>query len=154
MAAGGITFRDAELDDLPVIVALLADAHLGRAREDLDHPLDPAYIAAFAALEADANQRLIVAEISGAVVGTMQLSFLPGISRKGAWRCLIEAVRIEAARRDTGLGAVMIAWAVEQCRARGCHKVQLTTDKSRVDAHRFYERLGFVQSHFGYKLDL
>ena len=154
MAAGGITFRDAELDDLPVIVALLADDHLGRAREDLGHPLDPAYIAAFAALEADANQRLIVAEISGAVVGTMQLSFLPGISRKGAWRCLIEAVRIEAARRGTGLGAVMIAWAVEQCRARGCHKVQLTTDKSRVDAHRFYERLGFVQSHFGYKLGL
>ena len=152
--ASGLVFRDAELDDLPVIVALLADDHLGQTRENVSSPLDPAYIAAFTALEGDPNQRLIVAEIAGAVVGTMQLSFLPGISRKGAWRCLIEAVRIVAARRGTGLGAEMIGWATEQSRARGCHKLQLTTDKSRVDAHRFYEKLGFKQSHFGYKLEL
>ena len=150
----GLVLRDAELDDLPVIVALLADDHLGQSRENVSVPLDPAYIVAFTALEGDPNQRLVVAEIAGAVVGTMQLSFLPGLSRKGAWRCLIEAVRIEAARRGKGLGAEMIGWAAEQSRARGCHRLQLTTDKSRVDAHRFYEKLGFKQSHFGYKLEL
>jgi GNAT superfamily N-acetyltransferase len=90
----------------------------------------------------------------GEVVGTLQLSFLPGIARKGAWRGQIEAVRIAASRRGGGLGQHMFEWAIGECRARGCRLVQLATDRNRPDAHRFYERLGFVASHVGYKLAL
>ncbi len=157
-----LIFRDAVVSDLPAIVAMLADDRLGAKREDASLPLDPGYLAAFAAITANPNERLIVAEdvlivaeeLGGAIIGTMQLSFLPGLSSKGAWRGQVEAVRIRADRRGTGLGAAMMDWAVEQCRIRGCKSVQLTTNKSRTDAHRFYERLGFVQSHEGYKLTL
>jgi len=117
-------------------------------------PLDERYVAAFRAIEADANQQLVVVVDGAEVIGTLQLSFIPGIARMGAWRGQIEAVRIAAHRRDSGLGQKMFEWAIATCRSRGCNLVQLTTDRSRADAHRFYEKLGFVASHVGYKLAL
>lgn len=149
-----VTFRRAESHDLPAIVAMLADDALGSTREDPRLPLAPAYLDAFAAIQADPNQLLAVAEEDGPLAGTLQLTFLPGLSHMGAWRGQIEAVRVAATRRGSGLGAQMIEWAVEQCRARGCRMVQLTTSTSRKDAHRFYERLGFRHTHAGYKLSL
>ena len=147
-------FRNAELADLPALVAMLADDVLGAAREDASLPLDPGYAAAFAAIRANANLRLIVAVLDGRAVGTLQLVFVPGLARKGAWRGYIEGVRIAGDLRGQGLGDALVRWAVEQCRAQGCNSVQLTTDVSRADAHRFYERLGFKLTHKGYKLVL
>ena len=149
-----LVFRDATLADLPAIVALLAEDTLGEKRENPSRPLDPAYERAFATIAANPDQRQIVAERDGAVVGTMQLTFIPGIAFRGAWRGQIEAVRVAGNLRGGGIGAAMIVWAVEQCRARGCRMVQLTSDKSRLDAHRFYERLGWTRSHEGFKLKL
>jgi GNAT superfamily N-acetyltransferase len=149
-----IVFRSALLSDVPAIVALLADDPLGSQREVIGAPLDQRYVAAFQAIQADPNQHLAVAAEYGEVVGTLQISFIPGIARLGAWRGQIEAVRVAAHRRDSGLGKRMVEWAIGECRSRNCGLVQLTTDKSRVDAHRFYDKLGFVASHEGYKLYL
>jgi GNAT superfamily N-acetyltransferase len=149
-----IVFRSALLSDVPAIVALLADDQLGIQREITGTSLDQRYVAAFRAIEADANQHLVVAVENDEVVGTLQISFIPGIARIGAWRGQIEAVRVAAHRRDSGLGRRMVEWAIGQCRLRNCSLVQLTTDKSRVDARRFYDKLGFVASHEGYKLCL
>jgi GNAT superfamily N-acetyltransferase len=150
-----LLIRPALLDDLPAIVALLADDKLGAAREDLSQPLNPGYAAAFAAIQASPDQTLVVAEDErGRVVGTLQLILLAGIGRQGAWRGIIEGVRIASDRRSEGLGAQLVEWAVQICRERGCQAVQLTTDVSRLDAHRFYERLGFKLSHKGYKMIL
>lgn len=152
-----IVFRTATRADLAAIVALLADDPLGREREAASpatDAIDARYIAAFEAIAADANQQLVVATEGDTVVGTLQLSFIPGIARQGAWRGQIEAVRIASQRRDAGLGQRMFEWAIARCRERGCALVQLTTDKRRPDAHRFYEKLGFVASHEGYKLAL
>ena len=153
-----IAFRRATAADLPAIVALLADDALGASREDPGPPLNPAYMAAFEAIEADANQFLAVVERGeqeGArVIGCLQLSFIPGLSRLGAWRGQIESVRIASPERGGGLGRQMFEWAIEECRKRGCALVQLTTDKAREDARRFYEGLGFVGSHLGMKLAL
>ena len=147
-------FRVATLTDLPAIVALLAADTLGEKREDASQPLDPAYERAFGIIAASADQLQIVAEQGGLVVGTMQLTFIPGIAFHGAWRGQIEAVRVAQALRGQGIGAAMIAWALEQCRARGCAMVQLTSHKSRGAAHRFYERLGWTRSHEGFKIKL
>lgn len=147
-------FRPAAEADLPAIVRLLADDGLGRGREDASEPLNPRYLAAFAAVQADPNQLLVVADRAGAVAGTFQLSFIPGVSRLGSWRGQIEAVRVAASERGTGLGGEMMEWAIAECRRRGCALVQLTSDKARGDAHRFYERLGFTASHDGFKLNL
>lgn len=144
-------FRRATAGDVPAIVALLADDLLGAAREK---PGDPAYDAAFAAIDADPNQLLVVVEQAGVVVGCLQITFIPGLSHRGLWRGQIESVRIAASERGSGLGRRVFAWAIEQCRARGCGLVQLTTDKTRADARRFYEALGFVASHEGMKLRL
>ena len=149
-----VIYRDAVEADLPTIIAMFAEDQIGGRKDDPRLPLDPVYAAAFAALDADPNQRLIVAEIEGAIVGTMQLSFLPGLLNRGAWRGQIEAVRIATGQRSKGLGAAMIGWAVEQCRARGCFMAQLTSNNDRVAAHRFYERLGWKKSHAGFKLYL
>jgi GNAT superfamily N-acetyltransferase len=145
-------FREAVRDDLPAIIALLADDVLGKAR---DHAtIDERYEAAFAAITADPRNLLIVADDGGAVMACFQMTYIPGLGRHGAERCQIEAVRVRSDARGGGLGAAMMTWAIEQARARGCAMVQLTTDKSRVDAHRFYRRLGFVASHEGMKLVL
>jgi GNAT superfamily N-acetyltransferase len=149
-----VVFRDATLADLPAIVSLLAEDTLGEKREDPSLPLDPRYIAAFEIIAANPDQRQIVAELDGAVVGTMQLTFIPGIAFKGAWRGQIEAVRVAGRLRGGGIGAAMIGHAVELCRARGCTMIQLTSHKSRVRAHAFYERLGWNRSHEGFKLSL
>ncbi|KQV43644.1 MULTISPECIES: GNAT family N-acetyltransferase [unclassified Rhizobium] len=145
-------FRRAVAADLPAIVRMLADDPIGQGREAMDDALDTAYSAAFSAIDADPNQLLAVAEDDRGVIGTLQLSFIPGLSRKGAWRGQIEAVRVARDCRSEGLGRRMIEWAIAECRSRGCALVQLTTDKARPDAHRFYEQLGFVASHIGYKL--
>ncbi len=152
--AGALLMREAVRDDLPAIVALLADDANGALREDARLPLDPGYEAAFDAIASLPNQDLIVAERDGQVIGTMQLSYLPGLSYRGRWRGQIEAVRIATALRGQGLGSIMIAWAVERCRARGCGMVQLTSMRNRPEAHRFYERLGWERSHYGFKLTL
>ncbi len=149
-----IAFRRATPADVPAIVAMLADDPLGAAREDISAAAAPTYLAAFGAIDADPNQLLAVMTEEGRVVGTLQLTFIPGLSRKGALRGQIEAVRIVADRRGAGFGKRLFDWAIAQCRARGCRAVQLTTDKSRADAHRFYDRLGFEASHIGYKLAL
>jgi len=133
---------------------MLADDVLGATREDARLPLADAYLDAFAAIEADRNQFLAVAEIDGRVVGALQISFLPGLSHKGAWRGQIESVRVAGDQRRSGVGQALIGWAVEQCAARGCALVQLTTSNSRTDARRFYERLGFEATHTGMKRDL
>ncbi len=146
--------RPATAEDLGAIVALLADDPLGATRESPDLPLDPAYLQAFGAIEADPNQLLGVAIRDAAVVGCLQISFLPGLSRKGMWRAQIESVRVARACRGAGLGQRLILWAIERAQARGCGLVQLTSDKSRAGAHAFYGALGFVASHEGFKLAL
>ncbi|GAA4657816.1 GNAT family N-acetyltransferase [Streptomyces chumphonensis] len=147
-----LTMRPATADDLADIVALLADDPLGAARES---PGDLApYRAAFAAVAADPQQHLVVAERAGRTVGTLQLTVVPGLSRQGASRALVEAVRVHGDERGSGLGSELIGWAVAEARRLGCRLVQLTSDASRTDAHRFYERLGFTASHVGFKLTL
>jgi GNAT superfamily N-acetyltransferase len=146
--------REATADDLPAIIALLDDDEQSRGRELPDLPLDVRYRAAFDAIAADANQQLIVAELEDALVGTLQLTIIPGIAFRGAWRGQIEAVRIASSLRGGGYGSRMIEWAVERCRARGCRMVQLMSMNTRTDAHRFYERMGWKKSHFGFKLQL
>jgi GNAT superfamily N-acetyltransferase len=155
LSVGGTTvrLRRAVADDVPDLVALLTDDDLGRAREDPQAGLAP-YLRAFALVDADPAHLLVVALADEQVVGTLQLSVLPGLSRRGALRAQLEAVRVARGSRGTGLGGAMVGWAVEEARRRGCALVQLTTDKSRTDAHRFYARLGFVASHEGMKLDL
>ena len=152
--AEAVVFRAATEADLPAIVRLIADDGLGRGREDPTEPLNPRYLAAFEAVQADLNQLLVVVERAGEVAGTFQLSFIPGVSRLGSWRGQIEAVRVAASERGSGLGMKVMEWAIEECRRRGCSLVQLTSDKARGDAHRFYERLGFKASHEGFKLNL
>ncbi|MCA0941534.1 GNAT family N-acetyltransferase [Yangia mangrovi] len=149
-----VSLRRATEADVRTIVEMLADDPLGAAREDLSEPLAAGYLDAFGAIDADPNQLLAVAERDGEIIGTLQLTFIAGLSRKGALRGQIEAVRVAAPARGIGLGSQMIDWAVEECRARGCATVQLTSDASRTDAHRFYERLGFKASHLGFKRTL
>lgn len=146
-----VTFRRAHEADLPAIVALLADDVLGAGREGRGHEY---YQHTFAEIQTDSNQFLCVVEDGDEVVGTLQLTFIPGLARGGAKRGQIEAVRIASHRRSEGLGETMFGWAIEQCRIQGCQLVQLTTDKARPDAHRFYDRLGFEPTHIGYKLAL
>ncbi|AEW96435.1 MULTISPECIES: GNAT family N-acetyltransferase [Streptomycetaceae] len=147
-----ITFRRATAADIPAIVALLADDALGTGREN---PADlTPYRAAFAELDGDPQHVLLVADRSGEVVGTAQLTYLPGLARGGALRAQIEAVRVGSAARGTGLGSRLIEECLRLARERGCALVQLTSDASRTDAHRFYERLGFTASHVGFKLSL
>jgi GNAT superfamily N-acetyltransferase len=149
------TLRAARREDVPVLVSLLAADQLGATRDGVRDAADlAAYTAAFAAIDADPAHILVVAELAGEVVGTLQLSFLPGLARRGALRAQIEAVRVAEGTQGSGLGTAMMGWAIDAARQRGCALVQLTSDKSRLDAHRFYQRLGFVSSHEGMKLAL
>ncbi|MDO3700420.1 GNAT family N-acetyltransferase [Micromonospora sp. C28SCA-DRY-2] len=147
-----VIFREAVRADLPAIVALLADDVLGKARDHTE--VDAAYEKAFADITADPRNQLIVADADGELLGCMQLTYIPGLGRHGAERQLIESVRIRSDRRGQGLGRTMMTWAIDQAKQRGCALVQLTTDKTRHDAHRFYLGLGFVASHEGMKLPL
>ncbi|MFC7881692.1 GNAT family N-acetyltransferase [Streptomyces sp. NPDC057376] len=147
-----LEIRPTTEDDLSAIVAMLADDPLGARRESPDD-LSP-YLAAFERLSADPNQHLVVAVRNGRVAGTLQLTIVPGLSRRGATRSVIEGVRVHADERGGGLGTQLIEWAVDESRRQGCQLVQLTSDKTRTDAHRFYERLGFSASHTGFKLQL
>jgi ribosomal protein S18 acetylase RimI-like enzyme len=144
-----ITIRRAVREDVGAIVAMLADDKLGSARERLDDPPPSSYFKAFEALDRDPNIQLVVAEEGGRVVGCLQLCVLPGLSSQGASRGLIEDVRVASDRRSRGIGEQLLRWAVEQSRANGCKLVELLTHHTRVDAQRFYERLGFQRSHVG-----
>ncbi|GAA1908196.1 GNAT family N-acetyltransferase [Streptomyces durmitorensis] len=149
---GDLEIRPAVADDIPAIVEMLADDPLGSTRESPDD-LTP-YLAAYERLAGDPNQHVVVAVREGRVVGTLQLTIVPGLSRKGATRSIIEGVRIHADERGGGLGTQFIEWAVEESRRQNCQLVQLTSDATRTDARRFYERLGFTASHVGFKLEL
>jgi GNAT superfamily N-acetyltransferase len=149
-----VTLRPARREDVRAIVAMLADDPLGASREDLSDPLPRAYYDAFEEIARDPNNRLLIAEKDGAIVGTLHVTFIRGLSRKGMRRALIEAVRVASGRRGEGIGEEIIRAVIELARTEGCAMVQLTTDKSRKDAHRFYERLGFAASHEGMKLML
>lgn len=147
-----LEIRAAGVEDLSEIVALLADDPLGATRESPDDLT--LYRAAFQRLAEDPNQHLMVAVCADRVVGTLQLTVIPGLSRRGSTRSVVEGVRIHKDERGSGLGTRLIQWAVDESRRQGCQLVQLTSDATRTDAHRFYERLGFVASHVGFKLAL
>ncbi len=148
----GLTLRDVTAADVPALVAMLVDDPLGATRESPDD-LTP-YLDAVDAISTDPHNRVLVAERDGEVVGTMQLTYLRGLGRRGASRAQIEAVRVRSDLRGNGLGSELIGWAVDEARRQGCALVQLTSDASREGAHRFYERLGFTASHVGFKLAL
>jgi len=148
-----ITMRRAQLADLPSIVELLADDPLGSSRERTDDGYGP-YKRAFADIADDPNQLLVVGVDAQEIVATLQLTVIPGLARRGARRGQIEAVRVARHYRGRGLGAAMFRWANSELADRGCTLVQLTSDKSRPDAHRFYERLGFTATHEGFKMAL
>ena len=147
-----LVIRRAHTEDVPAIVALLADDVLGAVRESPDD-LAP-YQAAFKLIDVDPNQHLVVAEREGTVVGCLQLTVVHSLSRRAATRAIIEAVRVSSTERGSGLGTTMIQWAIDESRRLGVALVQLTSDRSRTDAHRFYERLGFEATHLGFKLQL
>ena len=149
MTAPSIMIRRARRDDVRAIVTMLADDHLGRARERLEEPLPESYFAAFARLDADPGIQLMVAEEGGIVVGCLQLCILPGLSSQGASRGLIEDVRVASDRRSRGIGEELVQWALREAKAKGIKLVELLTHHTRVDAQRFYERLGFARSHVG-----
>jgi ribosomal protein S18 acetylase RimI-like enzyme len=152
-AISPVTIRRARRDDVGAIVAMLADDPLGRARERLEDPLPPSYFRAFEALDRDPNIRLVVAEdADGAVIGCLQLCVLPGISSQGASRGLIEDVRVASHCRSRGIGEQLVQWAIAEARARECKLIELLTHHTRVDAQRFYARLGFQASHVGMTL--
>jgi ribosomal protein S18 acetylase RimI-like enzyme len=147
-----LTFRRARRDDIATIVAMLADDPLGATRETLDD-LAP-YEAAFTLVDGNPNQVLVIVERAGQVVGTAQVSFMPGLSHRGMWRAEIEAVRVRTGQRGGGVGGALINHCIGLAQERGCGMIQLTSNVRRADAQRFYERLGFVASHTGFKLTL
>jgi GNAT superfamily N-acetyltransferase len=149
-----LIFRRATEADVPAIIRLLADDMLGSSRETTDAESLPQYLSAFRVVDADANQFLLVVDDGTAIVGTLQLTFIAGLAHRGLKRGQIEAVRVARDRRGENIGEKMLAWALEKCRREQCGTVQLTTDKARTDAHRFYDRLGFKPSHIGYKMKL
>jgi GNAT superfamily N-acetyltransferase len=146
-----LAFRTALVSDLPRVVGLIADDEIARARTG---EVGPEHEAAFAAIDADPNNALVVVELDGEVVGTMQLTVVPGISRRGASRLLVEAVRVDRRLRGRGVGRAMMVWAHAWGTERGCALAQLTSDKQRTDAHRFYRSLGYEQTHEGFKRGL
>lgn len=149
-----ITIRSATQQDVVKIVHLLADDVLGAKRERYVNPLPASYYSAFNAINADKNNLLIVAEIDGKIVGTLQLTYITYLTYQGGKRALIEAVRVSSDHRGKGIGKEMLNWAIAKAKTDGCHVVQLTTDKKRPDALEFYKKLGFVASHEGLKLFL
>ena len=152
-AISSVTIRPARRDDVGAIVGMLADDALGSGRERIEDPLPPSYFGAFEAVDRDPNIELVVAQDGdGAVIGCLQLCILPGLSSQGAARALIEDVRVASHCRSRGIGEQLVQWAVAEARGRGCRLVELLTHNTRVDAQRFYERLGFARSHVGMTL--
>ena len=149
-----LTFRKALLTDIAQLVSMLADDELGAMREDISRPLNQNYLNTFSEIDRDANNELIVAESNAEIIGMLQLTFIPYLTYVGSWRCLIEGVRIHADHRGQGLGAEFFKSAIERAKARKCKIVQLTSDKGRPSALRFYETLGFKATHEGFKLKL
>lgn len=150
----GPVIRDAREDDIPAIIALCRD---GAILPDRYGPLDlndPGYLEGFRAIAADRNNRLVIMEDKGEVIATLQITIVPGLADVGRPRGMLENVHVRASRRGKGIGGMLVAWAVEECRKANCHTVQLTSHKLRTDAHRFYKRLGFETSHEGFKLTL
>jgi GNAT superfamily N-acetyltransferase len=147
-----IVFRRATADDVPAIIAMLVDDKLGSTRETPDD-MAP-YLDAFREIDEDPRQHQIVVERDGRLVGTLQLTVIPGLSQQGMTRALVEAVRIDKSERGKGLGTALMHWVIQEARRLGCRQVQLTSNNARPDAHRFYERLGFTPSHVGFKLKL
>jgi GNAT superfamily N-acetyltransferase len=154
MEEHSLTFRRARLADLERVVQLLAVDPLGRERESFTTPLERGYLQAFASIDADPNNELVVVERGGVIIGVLQITFIPSITYRGSWRALIEGVRVAAEARSAGVGRHLILWAIDRARDRGCALVQLTSDKARPDAIRFYQSLGFSPSHEGMKLRL
>lgn len=154
MSEQPLSFRPALREDVDAVVRMLADDALGKKRERYESPLPEAYYTAFEAIDGDPNNELTVVESGGAVVGVLQMTFIPYLTYQGGWRALIEGVRVSSELRGAGVGGSMFEWAIARARERGCHVVQLTTDKTRPDALRFYEALGFKASHEGMKLHL
>ena len=149
-----LEFRSATESDLSDLTHLLADDELGSKREDTSLPINQSYVDAFHSIDKDSNNELTVVESDGALVGMLQLTFIPYLTHTGSWRCLIEGVRIEKSFRGQGAGTDFIHWAIQRARQRKCSIVQLTSDKQRPGALRFYESLGFVASHEGFKFKL
>jgi ribosomal protein S18 acetylase RimI-like enzyme len=149
MNAKAVSIRRARRDDVAAIVAMLADDHLGRGRERVEDPLAACYYEAFERVARDSNLELVVAESEGRVVGCLQLAILPGLSSQGGSRGLLEDVRVAADCRSRGIGEQLVQWAIAAAKARGCNLVELLTHHTRVDAQRFYKRLGFSASHVG-----
>jgi len=145
-------FRQARSDDLAGLVEMLADDDLGRTREAPGQPLDSGYASAFEAIENDPNNELIVCEAQGELLGMLQITFIPCLTYIGSWRALIEGVRVASSQRGSGIGGKLFEWAINRAEEKGCVMVQLTSDKKRPDAIRFYEQLGFKASHEGMKL--
>ena len=154
MTPQDVIFRLATRADLPSIVRMLADDELGSQRERVENPLPESYNSAFEQINSDLNHELIVGEVDGEVIGTLHLMFLPSVSFQGGLRAQVESVRVDKRFQSQGIGSEMMKWSMERAKQRGAHVVQLTTHKSRVDAHRFYERLGFKGSHLGMKMSL
>lgn len=149
-----VTFRKATAEDLSEIVRMLADDALGRERERYENPLPDSYIKAFESIDADENNELIVACHGEEIIGVQQITFTPYITHQGGWRATIEGVRTASAERGKGIGSKLIQYGIERAKKRGCHIIQLTTDKKREEALRFYERLGFKATHEGMKMKL
>ena len=149
-----LSFRQATISDLTALVHMLGDDSLGSMREDLSTPMNPKYIEAFNHIESDPNNELIVATLNDDIVGMVQLTFIPYLTHTGSWRCLIEGVRIHSGYRGKGLGGKLFEWSIQRAKERNCRLVQLTSDKTRTEALKFYESLGFVASHEGFKLHL
>lgn len=149
-----LRLRSATRDDVPDVIRMLADDPLGARREAYRSPLPESYYAAFDAISADPNNELVVACLDERVIGVLQVTYTPHLTYRGGWRATIEGVRVDSSLRSSGAGRKMLEWAIDRARQRGCHLVQLTSDKSRPDAIRFYEGLGLVASHEGLKLHL
>jgi ribosomal protein S18 acetylase RimI-like enzyme len=149
-----VLFRKARHEDLRAVLELLNDGKVANVLERIEDPLPPVYDDAFAAVEADPNQLLLVGEVDGRIVASLQLTFIPGIAHQGAWRAQVEAVRVARDLRGHKIGKAMMQHVIALARERGCALVQLTTNKARDDAQRFYRGLGFVASHEGMKLRL
>ena len=154
MPISNLEFRTATRNHLRSIINMLADDFLGQQRERLEDPLPKCYVKAFREIEADPNNELIVAELDGDIIGTLQLTFTPSLSHQGSKRCTVESVRVDEKHRGKGVGREMMLWAIERAKEKGCASMQLTTHNDRSDAHRFYESLGFSGTHTGMKLKL